>query len=148
MQMNDQTKKILLSMLATLLAVCIVCVMIIPNDYQKLVMMLVTVCWGTILYLRVKKSKSDEQKPRKMQVIDLEPDYKNLFTQQMQYRIQEKIRSKFPAATIELSESDIERIVKTGKAVYIPIKKANDYCHISIAMKNNGDILLNLFCLK
>ena len=29
----------------------------------------------------------------------------------------------------------------------MPIKKADDYCHMSISMKNNGDIQLTLFSL-
>ena len=147
MNTSEKMKKMVLSMAGILAALLIVCVIIIPRGYQTPMMLAVTVLWVVTLYLRIDKMREEQPKKRAMQVIDLEPDYKTLFTQQLQCRVQEKLRSKFPGAIIELCENEIERIAKSGNAVYVPIKKADDYCHMSISMRGNGDIQLNLFSL-
>ena len=82
-----------------------------------------------------------------MQIVDLEPDYKNLFAQQLQLRIQEKLRMKFPEATAALGEKEIMCIAERKKAAYIPIQQAGEYCHISIMLSEMGEIHMNLFPL-
>ena len=82
-----------------------------------------------------------------MQIVDLEPDYKNLFAQQLQLRVQEKLRVKFPEATVALGEKEIMCIAERKKAAYIPVQQAGEYCHISIALSEMGEIHMNLFSL-
>ena len=147
MKMNEKVKKMAFSMAGTLVAALVLCAVIIPTAYRSYAMMGVTVLWSAVLYLRIQRNKKQQPKHHTMQTIDLEPDYKRLFTQQIQLRTQEKLRSKFPGATFDLCDTEIEQIAAMGKAVYVPIKKADDYCHMSISMKNNGDIQLTLFSL-
>lgn len=80
-------------------------------------------------------------------MIDLEPNYKKLFAQQIQLCVQEKLRKKFPDATVELGEKDLERLATFGKADCVPIKKADRYCHMSIELMCSGEIQMNLFAL-
>lgn len=82
-----------------------------------------------------------------MQIVDLEPDYKNLFAQQLQMRIQEKLRVKFPEATVALEEKEVMCIAERKKTAYIPVQQAGEYCHISIALSEMGEIHMNLFSL-
>ena len=147
MKMNEKTRKMMLSMAGILVGAWIICTIIVPPSFQYQIMLLVTVVWAAVFILRLPKEKEQAQKPRAMQVIDLEPDYKKLFAQQIQLRVQEKLRNKFPGAVVELCDTEIDRIAAMGKAIYVPIKKADDYCHMSISMRSNGDIQLNLFSL-
>ena len=82
-----------------------------------------------------------------MQIVDLEPDYKNLFAQQLQLRIQEKLRVKFTEATVALGEKEVMCIAERKKTAYIPIQQAGEYCHISIALSETGEIQMKLFSL-
>lgn len=147
MKMNEKTRKMMLSMAGILVGAWIICTIIVPPSFQYQIMLLVTVVWAAVFILRLPKEKEQLQKSRAMQVIDLELDYKKLFAQQIQLRVQEKLRNKFPGAVVELCDTEIDRIAAMGKAIYVPIKKADDYCHMSISMRSNGDIQLNLFSL-
>ena len=82
-----------------------------------------------------------------MQIINLEPDFKKLYTQQVQHRVQERLRSKFPGATVDLCDTEILRIMMTGKMGYAPIKKADTYSHLGVCIGRNGELQMNLFSL-
>lgn len=99
------------------------------------------------LYRKLKKEQSQGKKEHAMQIIDLEPDYKALYAQQVLRRIQERVHSTFPDANVEICEKDILRIVSTGKSVYVPIKSAGHYSHISVGFRSDGEIQMNLFSL-
>lgn len=150
MRKNGETKEIVLSMAGYLVALIIVCQVLVLESYRTYVMLAGIGIWAAILWWKLKKERGkqkEQQKERAMQVIDLEPDYKKLFSQQLQLRVQEKLRMKFPGAVVDLCEKEIERLATVGKAVYVPIRKADDYCHMSISLKNSGDIQMNLFAL-
>ena len=150
MRKNGKTKEIVLSMVGYLIAMIIGCQVLVLEAYRTAVMAAVVVIWTAVLWWKLKKEagkQKEQQKERAMQVIDLEPDYKKLFFQQIQLRVQEMLRMKFPGAAVDLCEKEIERLATFGKAVYVPIRKADDFCHMSIALKGNGDIQMNLFSL-
>lgn len=150
MRKNWKPKESLLPMAGYLVAIIIVCYVLVLEAYRAYVMAAAICIWCAILWWRVKKEKEQQkalQKERTMQVFDLEPDYKKLFSQQIQFRVQEKLRMRFPGASVDLCEAEIERLATAGKAVYVPIRKADDYCHMSISLKNSGEIQMNLFAL-
>ncbi len=150
MRKNGKTKEIVLSMVGYLVAMVIGCQVLVLEAYRTAVMVAVIVIWVAVLWWKLKKEtgkQKEQQKERAMQIIDLEPDYKKLFFQQIQLRVQEKLRMKFPGAAVDLCEKELERLATLGKAVYVPIRKADDYCHMSITLKSSGDIQMNLFSL-
>lgn len=150
MRKNETTKKVILSMAGTLVAAVISCLVLVLEKYRPIVLLAIFVIWSVCLWhqlQKVRRQKKEEKKEPAMQIIDLEPDYKKLFSQQIQLRVQEKLRMKFPGATVDLSEKEIERLATFGKPVYVPIRKADDFRHISILLSGSGEIQVNLFSL-
>ena len=150
MRKNETKRKMILSMTGTLVAAVIGCLVLVLEKYRPFVLLMIVAVWSVYLLSQLRKVdnlKDKHKKEHAMKIIDLEPDYKMLFSQQIQLRVQEKIRTKFPGAAVELCEKDIQRLVTLGKPVYVPIRKADDFCHISIQLKGNGEIQMNLFSL-
>ena len=145
--MNERMKKMLLSTAGTLSAVLILCAVLVPPNYRVHAMVMASVTFIVLLYYRLKKSHKKDAKERQMQVIDMEPDYKKLYAQQIQQRVQERLKEKFPSASVELCEKDILQIAASGKCIYVPIKKAEHYSHMSVSIGRNGEIQMNLFSL-
>ena len=131
-----------------LVMVWILMAIIVPKEYLK-------VAFGSLLllailfvayWLRKEQRPMKKEKP-KMQVIDVGPDYKKLFVQQTYYRIQEKMRTKFPNVSVEISEYELYKIACEGKTIYAAIDQAEHYTHLSVALAKNGDLIMNLFSL-
>ena len=131
-----------------LVTVWILMAIIVPKVYLK-------VAFGSSLLLAIlfiaywfrKEQRSMIKEKPKMQVIDVGPDYKKLFVQQTYYRIQEKMRTKFPNVSVEISESELYKIACEGKTIYAAIDQAEHYTHLSVALAKNGDLIMNLFSL-
>ena len=100
-----------------------------------------------VAYWLIKEQQSMKKEKPKMQVIDVGPDYKKLFVQQTYYRIQEKMRTKFPNVSVEISEYELYKIACEGKTIYAAIDQAEHYTHLSVALAKNGDLIMNLFSL-
>lgn len=147
MRKNEKRMEIIMSMAGMFVAALIAGIIFVPEPYRYGVLMVTAGIWAAIFCCKWIKERKNRQKQCAMQVFDLEPDYKRLFSQQLQLRVQEKLRMKFPDATVDLCEKEIERVATLRKAVYVPIRKADNYCHISILLKNTGEIQMNLFSL-
>lgn len=150
MQRNKRMKEMILSMAGALVAAVIGCLVLVMESYRAYVLFIVVGIWSMCLWYRLRKVHrvcKRQPKERTMQIIDLEPDYKKLFSQQLQLRVQEKLLGKFPGAVVDLCEKEVEQLATTGKMVYVPIQKADDYCHIGISLKDSGEITMSLFSL-
>lgn len=131
-----------------LVTVWILMAIIVPKAYLKVAFgssLLMGILF-IVYWLRKEQRAMKKEKP-KMQVIDIGPDYKKLFVQQTYYRIQEKMRTKFPNVSVEISESELYKIACEGKTIYAPIDQAEHYTHLSVALAKNGDLVMNLFSL-
>lgn len=150
MRKNGKTKETILSMAGTLAATGIGCAVFVPERFRAYAWLLIIgICMVFLweLWKEKQKRRTERERERTMQIVDLEPDYKNLFAQQLQLRIQEKLRVKFPEATVALGEKEVMCIAERKKTAYIPVQQAGEYCHISIALNEMGEIHMNLFSL-
>ena len=150
MRKNGKTKETILSMAGTLAATGIGCAVFVPERFRAYAWLLIIgICMVFLweLWKEKQKRRTERERERTMQIVDLEPDYKNLFAQQLQLRIQEKLRVKFPEATVALGEKEVMCIAERKKTAYIPIQQAGEYCHISIALSETGEIQMKLFSL-
>lgn len=150
MQKNGKTKETIMTTTGTFIAAVIGCHVLVLESYRNYVLLAVTGIWLAVLWYKLRKIHSEQKEQKKehtMQIIDLEPDYKNLFSQQLQLRVQEKLCTKFPGAVVELCEKEVERLATLGRAVYVPVRKADGFCHIGISLKGNGELQMNLFSL-
>lgn len=150
MRKNGKTRETVLSMAGTLAAIGIGCAVFVPERFRAHAWLLIIgICMVFLweLWKEKKTRRTERERERMMQIVDLEPDYKNLFAQQLQMRIQEKLRVKFPEATVALGEKEIMCIAERKKTAYIPIQQAGEYCHISIMLSEMGEIHMNLFSL-
>lgn len=146
--MNEMMKEFMKKVVMVLVTVWILMAIIVPKEYLK-------VAFGSSLLLAIlfvaywlrKEQRSMKKEKPKMQVIDVGPDYKKLFVQQTYYRIQEKMRTKFPNVSVEISESELYKIACEGKTIYAAIDQAEHYTHLSVALAKNGDLIMNLFSL-
>ena len=146
--MNEMMKEFMKKVVMVLVTVWILMAIIVPKEYLK-------VAFGSSLLLAIlfvaywfrKEQRSMKKEKPKMQVIDVGPDYKKLFVQQTYYRIQEKMRTKFPNVSVEISESELYKIACEGKTIYAAIDQAEHYTHLSVALAKNGDFIMNLFSL-
>ena len=143
--MNEKTRKMIFSLAGTLIAILIGCAVLLPVKVQPYAMVTAVILWAAFLYRKFRKEP--EPKEKTMQIIDLEPDFKKLYTQQVQQRVQERLRSKFPGATVDLCDAEILRILTTGKMAYAPIRKADGYSHLGVSIGRNGELQMNLFSL-
>ena len=146
--MNEMMKEFMKKVVMVLVTVWILMAIIVPKEYLK-------VAFGSSLLLAIlfvaywfrKEQRSMKKEKPKMQVIDVGPDYKKLFVQQTYYRIQEKMRTKFPNVSVEISESELYKIACEGKTIYAAIDQAEHYTHLSVTLAKNGDLNMNLFSL-
>ena len=146
--MNEMIKEFMKKEVMVLVTVGILMAIFVPKAYLK-------VAFGSSLLLAIlfvaywlrKEQRSMKKEKPKMQVIDVGPDYKKLFVQQTYYRIQEKMRTKFPNVSVEISESELYKIACEGKTIYAAIDQAEHYTHLSVALAKNGDLIMNLFSL-
>ena len=107
MRKNGKTRETVLSMAGTLAAIGIGCAVFVPERFRAHAWLLIIgICMVFLWELWKEKQtrRTERERERTMQIVDLEPDYKNLFAQQLQMRIQEKLRVKFPEATVALGE--------------------------------------------
>ena len=146
--MNEIMKEFMKKVVMVLVTVWILMAIIVPKEYLKaafgsslLLAVLFVAYWLRKEQITMKKEKT------KIQVIDVGPDYKKLFVQQTYYRIQEKMRTKFPNVSVEISESELYKIACEGKTIYAAIDQAEHYTHLSVALAKNGDLIMNLFSL-
>ena len=146
--MNEMMKEFMKKVVMVLVTVWILMAIIVPKEYLKtafgisfLLGALFVLYWFRKEHITMKKAKP------KMQVIDVGPDYKKLFVQQTYYRIQEKMRTKFPNVSVEISESELYKIACEGKTIYAAIDQAEHYTHLSVTLAKNGDLNMNLFSL-
>ena len=119
MRKNGKTRETVLSMAGTLAAIGIGCAVFVPERFRTQAWLLIIgICMVFFWELRKEKQtrRTERERERTMQIVDLEPDYKNLFAQQLQ-------------------------------TAYIPVQQAGEYCHISIALSEMGEIHMNLFSL-
>lgn len=110
MRKNGKTRETVLSMAGTLAAIGIGCAVFVPERFRAHAWLLIIgICMVFLweLWKEKKTRRTERERERMMQIVDLEPDYKNLFAQQLQMRIQEKLRVKFPEATVALGEKEI-----------------------------------------
>ena len=131
-----------------LVTVWILMAIFVPKAYLKVAFgssLLLAILF--VAYWLIKEQQSMKKEKPKMQVIDIGPDYKKLFVQQTYYRIQEKMRTKFPNVSVEISESELYKIACEGKTIYAAIDQAEHYTHLSVALAKNGDLIMNLFSL-
>lgn len=145
MQMNEKTRKMIFATAGTLAGILIGCAVFLPSKVQPYAMVTSVVLWAAYLYRKL--TKVPESKEKTMQIINLEPDFKKLYTQQVQHRVQERLRSKFPGATVDLCDAEILRIMTTGKMAYAPIRKADSYSHLGVCLGRNGELQMSLFSL-
>ena len=146
--MNEMMKEFMKKAVMVLVTIWILMAIIVPKVYLK-------VAFGRSLLLAIlfvaywfrKEQRSMKKEKPKMQVIDVGPDYKKLFVQQTYYRIQEKMRTKFPNVSVKISESELYKIACEGKTIYAAIDQAEHYTHLSVALAKNGDLIMNLFSL-
>lgn len=150
MRKNGKTKEQLRKIVGVWLAWVIGCYIFIPEGYRGYLLVAVSLLCITAFAweMQMQQGRQKRRLPKqKVQMIDLEPNYKKLFVQQIQLCVQEKLRKKFPDATVELGEKELERLATFGKVGYVPIKKADRYCHMSIELMCSGEIQMNLFAL-
>ena len=146
--MNEMMKEFMKKVVMVLVTVWIFMAIIVPKEYLKAafgISFLLGVLF--VAYWLRKEQRSMKKEKPKMQVIDVGPDYKKLFVQQTYYRIQEKMRTKFPNVSVEISESELYKIACEGKTIYATIDQAEHYTHLSVALAKNGDLIMNLFSL-
>lgn len=150
MRKNGKTKEQLRKIVGVWLAWVIGCYIFIPEGYRGYLLVAVSLLCITAFAweMQMQQGRQKRRLPKqKVQMIDLEPNYKKLFVQQIQLCVQEKLRKKFPDANVELGEKELERLATFGKVGYVPIKKADRYCHMSIELMCSGEIQMNLFAL-
>ena len=143
--MNEKTRKMIFATAGILVGILIGCAVFLPSKVQPYAMVTSVVIWAAYLYRKL--TKVPEPKEKTMQIINLEPDFKKLYTQQVQHRVQERLRSKFPGATVDLCDAEILRIMTTGKMAYAPIRKADSYSHLGVCLGRNGELQMSLFSL-
>lgn len=146
--MNEMMREFMKKAIMVLVTVWILMAIFVPKAYLKVAFgssLLLAILF--VAYWLIKEQQSMKKEKPKMQVIDIGPDYKKLFVQQTYYRIQEKMRTKFPNVSVEISESELYKIACEGKTIYAAIDQAEHYTHLSVALAKNGDLIMNLFSL-
>ena len=136
-----------LTMAGYLVGLILVCVVFVPQVFQKYILLISAAGWTLAMYHETHKKKRQEQMNKPMQVIDLEPDYKKLFAQQLLLRIHEKVKSRFPDAVVELTENDMLRMVTSKRAICVAVSQAEQFSHMNIGLHEDGSICMNLFSL-
>ncbi len=136
-----------MAMVGYLAGLVILCMIVVPVALRKYALIISTVGWALAVYSVVRKKKRQETQKTPMQIIDIEPDYKKLFVQQLMIRIDEKIKSRFPEAVIELTENDMLRMVTAKRAICVAVRQADAFSHMNIALRQDGSICMNLFSL-
>ena len=146
--MNEMMREFMKKAVMVFVTIWILMAIIVPKVYLKVAFgsSLLLAILFVAYWLRKEQQVMKKEKP-KMQVIDVGPDYKKLFVQQTYYRIQEKLRTKFPNVSVEISESELYKIACEGKTIYAAIDQAEHYTHLSVALAKNGDLIMNLFSL-
>lgn len=142
--MNEKKKKMMMQLSGVLVAVLVLSALVIPEKILNYVFVLAILTWLAAVFIYFKK---DKEKNHHMQVINVEPDYKKMFAKQVYHRIQERMRCKFPGAMFQICDADLQKIAYTGKTVYVEVKRVENYTHMSVALSNDGELIMNLFSL-
>ena len=85
MRKNGKTRETVLSMAGTLAAIGIGCAVFVPERFRAHAWLLIIgICMVFLWELWKEKQtrRTERERERTMQIVDLEPDYKNLFAQQ------------------------------------------------------------------
>lgn len=144
---NKKRRKDVFTLTGTAIGILIACVVFVPQEHRKYALFLVAAMGMAAVYFHVHEKKQKTLEKRMMQIVDIEPDYKQLFVQQTMLRINEKLHWKFPAADIEICDADILRMARTQQTICVAVKKAENFSHLNISLLPNGVIKMNLFSL-